>query len=225
MSTPKTLLLALLLITSLACETQQRANTTETTAKATEPVTTQQAAAAPTTPSPVDGEGQSCFNDMACKGYLRCIQKKCSVPPAISGVRDEKTPQIHFRRARQADSEPIRSYYIELALSDSEQARGLMYRRSMLDDWGMIFIYPQDRILAFWMKNTYISLDMLFINSAGKVVCIIEGAAPLTLDSRACDTPASYVLELNAGAARKAGITIHSWMDLSHVEEGYRPVP
>ncbi len=76
-----------------------------------------------------------------------------------------------------------------------------MFRPSMPENSGMLFIFPDEQIRTFWMKNTLISLDMVFMDSNKKIVGIIYNATPQTLDLRSVDKPAQYVLEINAGQA------------------------
>lgn len=98
-------------------------------------------------------------------------------------------------------------FRVELALTDAERARGLMERTHLDDDAGMLFIFPRERIQSFWMKNTLIPLDMIFIGADGVIAGVVESAEPLTLTSRTVDRPSRYVLELRGGAARERGIT------------------
>ena len=81
-----------------------------------------------------------------------------------------------------------------------------MYRRSMSDGQGMFFKLDRRRDQQFWMHNTCIPLDMLFIEDDGLIVGVVEGAAPLTDSVRSCGCPSSFVLEVNAGWVRKNGI-------------------
>ncbi|MFU8802370.1 MAG: DUF192 domain-containing protein [Bradymonadaceae bacterium] len=171
----------------------------------------------------VEGVGKSCLVDRSCSGYLRCMEAKCAVPPAVTGESEETSPTVVFRRGREADSEELGRFFVELAISPEEQQRGLMYRRHMEPDWGMIFIYPRDSILSFWMKNTLISLDMIFVPSSGEVVGVVEGAQPLTLEPRTVNKPSRYVVELNAGKAREYGIEAGTWMSTNYVDEAHSP--
>lgn len=165
--------------------------------------------------------GQACAGDPYCPGYLRCIERACAVPPAITGEHDASTPRVTFSAP---DGSPVASFHIELATNDPQRMRGLMFRREMKDDWGMLFIYPDDRPLSFWMKNTYIPLDMVFIDSRGEVLGMIEGAEPLTLSPRTIGKPGRYVLELNAGVARKRGIAPGQIMALENVaRDDFKP--
>lgn len=95
---------------------------------------------------------------------------------------------------------------VELAITEAEQARGLMYRKELPKGHGMLFLFAQEAIHAFWMKNTYLPLDMIHFNSQGLVVGVVKDALPLTLTSRKINTPSKYVLEVNAGFATELGI-------------------
>ena len=94
----------------------------------------------------------------------------------------------------------------ETARTDAERERGLMFRRSMAADAGMLFTMPTDRDWSFWMKNTLIPLDMLFVDADGVVVGVVEDARPLDETSRRVGKPSRYVLEVNGGWCRKHGV-------------------
>jgi uncharacterized membrane protein (UPF0127 family) len=96
---------------------------------------------------------------------------------------------------------------VELAKNPHDVERGLMYRRSMPGDHGMLFHLDGRRDHTFWMHNTCIALDMMFIDDDGLIVGIVEGAEPLTDSVRSVGCPSVYVLEMNAGWSRKHGIT------------------
>ena len=97
------------------------------------------------------------------------------------------------------------SFQTEVARTHGEQMRGLMYRRHLPPLHGMIFDFGSERDIAMWMKNTYIPLDMLFIDTQGKVIHIAE-AKPESLDIIRAPAPARYVLEINAREAGKQKI-------------------
>lgn len=96
---------------------------------------------------------------------------------------------------------------VELAKTDAHRARGLMYRTQMNDDEGMLFEFEGERIRSFWMKNTCIPLDMLFIATDGTIVGILEQVPTLNTAPRRIPCRARYVLELNAGWCRDHGIS------------------
>ncbi len=94
----------------------------------------------------------------------------------------------------------------ELALTEHDIEKGLMYRRHMNDDHGMLFKLQEHTDHTFWMQNTCIPLDMLFIDDDGTVVGVVEGAAPLTTSTRSVGCESRYVLEMNAGWCRAHGV-------------------
>lgn len=99
----------------------------------------------------------------------------------------------------------------ELAQTPAQWERGLMFRTSMAADHGMLFVFPAEAPQSFWMKNTKIPLDMIFISAAGKIVDIKNDFQPcLAADcpSYTSAAPAQYALEINGGLAQKNSINI-----------------
>ena len=99
-------------------------------------------------------------------------------------------------------------FTVELARTDAEREHGLMDRRSMAEGAGMLFDFGRDQMLVFWMKDTYIPLDMVFIDHGGRVVSIKRDAKPLDETLISSDAPAAGVLEVNAGVADKIGLKV-----------------
>jgi uncharacterized membrane protein (UPF0127 family) len=95
---------------------------------------------------------------------------------------------------------------VEIARTDAQRARGLMDRASLADDAGMLFLFEETADHSFWMKNTLISLDMIFIDEEGRVVGVVERAVPRTLTPRSVGAPSRYVLEVVGGWARARGV-------------------
>jgi uncharacterized membrane protein (UPF0127 family) len=95
---------------------------------------------------------------------------------------------------------------VELARTDAERARGLMYRESLADDAGMLFLFDETAEHAFWMKDTPLPLDMVFIDEVGRIVGIVERAEPRTTALRTVGLPSRYVLEVNGGWTRARGV-------------------
>jgi uncharacterized membrane protein (UPF0127 family) len=95
---------------------------------------------------------------------------------------------------------------IEVADKEQERMKGLMDRFSLPDNAGMLFIFERDEPRSFWMKNTYISLDIIYINSNKEIVSIQKYTQPRTTSSIPSEKPAMYVLEVNAGFADKYGL-------------------
>lgn len=97
-------------------------------------------------------------------------------------------------------------FQVEIARTARQQARGLMFRRSLPADSGMLFLYSSPQIITMWMKNTYIPLDMIFIAPDGRIVDIAERTVPLSLAVVSPKKPASAVLEVNGGTASRLAI-------------------
>lgn len=95
---------------------------------------------------------------------------------------------------------------VEVAERDADRQRGLMYRTSLPQNGGMLFVFPVPRVNRFWMRNTCISLDMLFIDEAGFVVGVAESTPTLTDESFSVRCKSKYVLEVPGGFCREHGI-------------------
>lgn len=98
-------------------------------------------------------------------------------------------------------------FTLAIAATPGTREKGLMYRKEMDKRSGMLFVYPLESVHQFWMKNTYIPLDMIFIDKDGVVVGVVENVPVLNEQRRGVDKPAKYVVELNAGQAREWGIS------------------
>lgn len=97
-------------------------------------------------------------------------------------------------------------FVAELALDDAQRAQGLMFRKSMPSENGMLFDFGEARAVAMWMRNTLIPLDMLFIGSDGRITHIHENAVPHSEAIISSRGPVKFVLELNGGTAKRSGI-------------------
>ncbi len=97
-------------------------------------------------------------------------------------------------------------FQVEVMQSAEDRARGLMFRRELDGNAGMLFDFRTDGIVRMWMKNTYIPLDMLFIRSDGIIANVASDTVPHSTAVIASDGPVRYVLEINAGLARQLGI-------------------
>jgi uncharacterized membrane protein (UPF0127 family) len=94
----------------------------------------------------------------------------------------------------------------ELARTPEDSERGLMFRTSMDEGRGMLFDLGSHKVQEFWMRNTCIPLDMIFLDDDGLVVGILENVPTLNEKPRSVPCPSSYVLEVNAGWSRRAGV-------------------
>ncbi|WP_339113024.1 DUF192 domain-containing protein [Thioclava sp. GXIMD2076] len=125
-----------------------------------------------------------------------------SGPAEAAGISCALDRAVFSENGKQLDS-----FDIELATTVKERERGLMYRESMPEDAGMLFVYPDEGPRSFWMRNTLIPLDMIFIDAAGMVVSVHENAIPGDLTPISSGADARFVLELNGGRARADGIS------------------
>ncbi len=101
-------------------------------------------------------------------------------------------------------------FYLERPKTPREYQQGLMFRTFLAPHHGMIFFFESSRTkpVAMWMKNTYLSLDLLFIGADYKIACIIEHTTPLSLNRLFCTVPSVAVIELNAGEVRANGLMV-----------------
>jgi|CXWL01.1.fsa_nt_gi uncharacterized membrane protein (UPF0127 family) len=99
---------------------------------------------------------------------------------------------------------------VEIAVTPQQQEQGLMFRKSLAENSGMLFIFDQERMMSFWMKNTLIPLDVIFLDQQGTVVDI-QTMPPCLSEQAECPSypakgKAKYALEINAGKAEKLGL-------------------
>jgi uncharacterized protein len=106
--------------------------------------------------------------------------------------------------------------WVELAETDAARTRGLMYRTRLEDDQGMLFSWEHEQRRSFWMKNTCIPLDMLFVDAQGFIVGILENVPTLNQTPRGIRCPAAHVLEVNAGWTREHGVFAGQRLEIEH---------
>jgi uncharacterized membrane protein (UPF0127 family) len=99
-------------------------------------------------------------------------------------------------------------FTIELALTGAQMEQGLMFRRKLAPDAGMLFDFGAPTNVTMWMKNTLIPLDMLFLDGGGRIIDIHERAVPESLDMISAKGPSRYVIELNGGTVERLGIKL-----------------
>ncbi|AHY50768.1 DUF192 domain-containing protein [Bradyrhizobium japonicum] len=100
----------------------------------------------------------------------------------------------------------VQVFSVEMATTEEEKQTGLMYRKELADGKGMLFDFKPEQEVSMWMKNTYVSLDMIFIRSDGRILRIAENTEPLSTKIISSQGPARAVLEVVAGTAQKYGI-------------------
>jgi uncharacterized protein len=106
---------------------------------------------------------------------------------------------------------------ISVGIADNEdkRAKGLMGRRSMPENAGMLFVFDKETVLSFWMKDTYLPLDMIFVDDAFEIVNIVKNTKPLDKDIIPSVYPGRYVVETNAGFSDRNGIKIGDKISIS----------
>lgn len=122
--------------------------------------------------------------------------------PLLSAAAFERSSLTILRQ----DGERFR-FSVELALTQEERAQGLMYRETLAEDAGMLFVYEREQLVTMWMRNTLVSLDMLFLAGDGTVVSLAEEATPLSEEHISSGRPVKAVLEVPAGTVRRLGLT------------------
>ncbi len=105
-----------------------------------------------------------------------------------------------------ATANGVHTFSVELVANDADRAKGLMFRRELPEGRGMLFDFQRDQDVSMWMQNTYISLDMIFINADGRIRRIAENTTPLSTAIIPSGGPVRGVLEVIAGTAKKFGI-------------------
>ena len=111
-----------------------------------------------------------------------------------------------FQPLEIATKNGVQVFSVELATTEKEKETGLMYRKELADGKGMLFDFTPEQEVSMWMKNTYISLDMIFIRSDGSILRIAESTEPLSTRIIPSNGLARAVLEVPAGTAQKYGI-------------------
>lgn len=134
------------------------------------------------------------------------------VPPVgisrvgIPSVRAE-APAVALDRLEVVTAKGRTSFTVEIVDTEESRARGLMFRKAMADDHGMLFDFRREEPVWFWMKNTYLPLDMIFARADGTIVSIARDATPLSEAAIASGGAVRYVLEVNAGVAARLGLS------------------
>ncbi|HVI74535.1 MAG TPA: DUF192 domain-containing protein [Anaeromyxobacteraceae bacterium] len=131
----------------------------------------------------------------------------CRAPGAPSSRGADAAP-VPARVLIESPSGRVSTVTVEVARGEAQLARGLMFRDSLGADEGMLFVFPGTAEHSFWMKNTLIPLDMIFIDEARTVVGIVERAEPHSTTPRSPGRPCRWVLEVNGGWSAAHGIAI-----------------
>ena len=119
--------------------------------------------------------------------------------PERAGAAEQGTLEI-------ATKSGVRVFSVENAVTDEERAKGLMFRKEVPEGYGMLFDFKKEQLVTMWMKNTYVSLDMIFISENGRIARIAQNTKPESEDIISSGAQVRAVLEVVAGTARKMGI-------------------
>lgn len=155
--------------------------------------------------------GMPCESNKHCQLPLVCTQGLCAIPPSVTGTPTADTPTLSF-----TTNDTVQEIHVEVAKNDYDRQMGMMNRRTCAPGWGMLFVFKDELRRAFWMHNTYIPLDMVFIRSDGSISNVRENAEPLNDIPRYTSTDrVKYVLELPAGSVKAYGISHKSHFDMT----------
>ena len=136
---------------------------------------------------------------LAAFGLSACLAATApAAPPSFDDL-----PEVRVEVVSGENKHVFRAW---VADTPASRSRGLMYVRELPADRGMLFLYDFPQFASFWMKNTYIPLDLLFISPDGRIANIVENAAPLSLDLLESVAPVTAVLEVAGGTAARLGI-------------------
>lgn len=152
----------------------------------------------------------------ACAALLAACTTASSTGPADASSAETELPTIPVTVA--AESGEV-VFSAEVADSPALRQKGLMFREALGDRAGMIFLFADERARSFWMKNTLIPLDMIFIRADRTILGVVANAVPRTLTSRGVPGPSQFVLEIRGGLAAELGIAAGQTVQF------YAPIP
>ncbi|MGY3507032.1 DUF192 domain-containing protein [Bradyrhizobium lupini] len=135
------------------------------------------------------------------KGWLAAILVIAGCVVASAPVR-----AASFQPLEIVTRSGVQVFSVEVATTEEEKQTGLMYRKELADGKGMLFDFNPEQEVSMWMKNTYVSLDMIFIRADGRILRIAENTEPMSTKIISSRGPARAVLEVVAGTAQKYGI-------------------
>ncbi len=131
-----------------------------------------------------------------CAGAAQALGQRA--PATLAGL-----PQVELRVITARGEH---KFQVWIAENEQSRAQGLMFIKELAANQGMLFLFDRPRFTSFWMKNTYLSLDIIFIDPAGLVVNVAKDTTPLSIESVESAAPVTAVLELNAGTAERIGL-------------------
>src|SRR5262245_52994048 len=131
--------------------------------------------------------------------FLVIVSAWILVAGGPSGAAETETLEI-------ASKTGVHPFSVELAVTDEQRARGLMFRKEVPEGYGMLFDFKRDQDVSMWMENTYVSLDMIFIRADGRIARIAQNTEPLSRNIVSSGGPVRAVLEVVGGTTKKLGI-------------------
>jgi uncharacterized membrane protein (UPF0127 family) len=146
-----------------------------------------------------------------CLSISSCKKDNKTVKPVV--ITFKKEGELSIKKA--ANDSIIKYIDIEIADDEYQTQTGMMYRDSMKDTQGMLFVFPDAKYHTFYMKNTRISLDIIYIGADKKIVSIQKSAKPFDESSLPSNAPAQYVLEINAGLSDSWGLEVDDHIEYS----------
>jgi uncharacterized membrane protein (UPF0127 family) len=145
-----------------------------------------------------------------CRGPVRSGERQATAQTAKAGAAaaapTASSPTLRYRATVRVAGASGATWRVALAETEAARTRGLMFVRDLPEGHGMLFDMGVDDVHTFWMRNTYIPLDMVFLDRNLRVVGVVEAASPLSDDLRHVDAPSRYVLEVNAHEAGQRGL-------------------
>jgi uncharacterized membrane protein (UPF0127 family) len=142
---------------------------------------------------------QTIRNSVRLLAFAVALAAVWLMPPLPAGSAEQQTLEIVSKSG-------VHVFTVELAVSDEERQKGLMFRRSLPESQGMLFDFKTDQDVSMWMRNTYVSLDMIFIRGDGRIQRIAENTQTESDRIISSGGPVRAVLEVVAGTAKKFGI-------------------
>ncbi len=150
--------------------------------------------------------------------FTNVVCKRDGDTPPIDTTKKKETPSIPFTKHGEVyfqdkDKKLIKSVDVEIAESDETRHMGLMFRDKMEETQGMLFIFPDEEKQGFYMKNTLIPLDIIFVNAKKEIIKIYKNTTPLSEQDLPSIKPAIYVVEVNGGFTDKFKIKEGDFID------------
>ncbi|TDU34176.1 hypothetical protein BXY82_2839 [Gelidibacter sediminis] len=148
-----------------------------------------------------------------CIPLQSCKEEQKTIKPVV--VEFKKEGELILKKANDSI---VKTLDIEIADDDYQTQTGLMYRDQMDMDKGMLFVFPEEEYKSFYMKNTKIALDIIYIDRNKNIVSFQKNAEPFSETSLPSDAPAKYVLEINAGLADKWQLEVGDKIEYKRID-------